>query len=87
MTNDGSAVLCECRDSVGIVSLETGQVTGRITCEEDEVVCLSLSPNNKTIAVALKSTSVQQYQWPSMLHRSLYNLMYMSREVFIYVYI
>ncbi|XP_063612370.1 transducin beta-like protein 3 [Penaeus indicus] len=66
VTNDGSAVLCECRDSVGIVSLETGQVTGRITCEEDEVVCLSLSPNNKTVAVALKSTSVQQYQWPSL---------------------
>nr|XP_045611242.1 transducin beta-like protein 3 [Procambarus clarkii] len=71
VTNDGEALLCECGDSVGVVSLTTGQITGRIRCEEDQVTSIALAPNNSSVVVALKSTSVQQYQWPSMeLQRS-----------------
>ncbi|XP_076046219.1 transducin beta-like protein 3 [Oratosquilla oratoria] len=65
VTNDGESLLCECGESVGMVSLGTGQVKGRVTCEEDWVTSISLSPNNSTLVVALKSTSINQYAWPS----------------------
>lgn len=65
VTKDGGTLLCECGDSVGIVSVTTGQVTEKITCEEDQVTAISLSPNNESFVIALKSTSIQQYQWPS----------------------
>lgn len=65
MTSDGSAVLCECGDSVGVVSLASGKVTGSIKCEEDQVTCIALAPDDSSVVVALKSTSVQQYKWPS----------------------
>ncbi|XP_063871633.1 transducin beta-like protein 3 [Scylla paramamosain] len=66
VTSDGSAVVCECGDSVGVVSLASGKVTGRISCEEDQVTCLALSPDDSYLVVALKSTSIQQHQWPSL---------------------
>ncbi|XP_042237722.1 transducin beta-like protein 3 [Homarus americanus] len=66
VTKDGEALLCECGDSVGVVSLTSGQVTGRIRCEEDQVMSISLAPDNSSIVVALKSSSIQQYQWPSL---------------------
>lgn len=65
MTSDGSAVLCECGDSVGVVNLTTGKVTGRIQCEEDQVTSIALAPDDSSLVVALKSTSIQQYKWPS----------------------
>lgn len=65
VTSDGSAVVCECGDSIGVVSLASGKVTGRIQCEEDQVTCLALAPDDSCLVVALKSTTVQQYQWPS----------------------
>lgn len=71
VANDGSSLLCECEDSVGIVTLATGQVTGRIPCNDDVITCISLAPDNSSVIVALRSTSVQQYQWPSLeLQRS-----------------
>ncbi|XP_050740426.1 transducin beta-like protein 3 [Eriocheir sinensis] len=66
VTSDGSAVLCECGDSVGVVSLASGKVTGSIKCEEDQVTSIALAPDDSFVVVALKSTSVQQYKWPSL---------------------
>lgn len=57
-------MLCECGDKVGVVSLATGKVTGSIACEEDQVTSLALAPDNSSLVVALKSTSLQQYKWP-----------------------
>ncbi|KAK8752628.1 hypothetical protein OTU49_006571 [Cherax quadricarinatus] len=66
VTNDGEALLCECGDNVGVVSLTNGQVTGRIHCEDDQVTSIALSPDNSSVVVALKSTTLQQYHWPSL---------------------
>lgn len=66
VTSNGDALLCECGDSVGVISLSTGQVTGRIRCEEDHVTSIALAPDDSSVIVALKSSSLQQYQWPSL---------------------
>ncbi|KAK4319113.1 hypothetical protein Pmani_009946 [Petrolisthes manimaculis] len=66
VTSDSGWVLCECGDGVGVVSLTTGKVTGRITCEEDQVTSIALAPDDSSLVVALKSTSLQQYNWPGL---------------------
>lgn len=66
VTKDGTSLLCECEDSVGVVNLATGKVSGRISCEDDVVTCISISPDNSSIVVALRSTSIQKYQWPGL---------------------
>ncbi|KAK7071960.1 Transducin (beta)-like 3 [Halocaridina rubra] len=71
VTNDGNSLVCECEDSVAVVTLATGQVSGKISCEEDVVTCISLAPDNSSLIVALRSTSIQQYNWPVLeLQRS-----------------
>ncbi|XP_068249989.1 transducin beta-like protein 3 [Palaemon carinicauda] len=66
VTKDGKSLLCENENNVGIVAFDTGKVSSRISCKNDVITCVSLSPNNSSLVVALRSTSVQQYGWPDL---------------------
>ncbi|RXG73326.1 Transducin beta-like protein 3 [Armadillidium vulgare] len=62
VSNDGNHIFCQCSNCVTIVETNSGTVINTIECEEDEVYTFSLSPDNSSLAVGFRSSSIKHYK-------------------------